>query len=344
MLRKSGLRGYNIPGVAEKAIVQLFADDTTTYLSEHDSFGDLNRVLDKWCLASGARFNITKTEIIPFGAPEFRTRLLETRRLHPEDNQIPPNIHIAKEGEAVQILGSFIGNGVDAFGVWTPVLEKTDSDYERWANLNPTLIMRKNIDQIVAGSRSQYLAQVNGMPAVVTKHILKAQKEFINDSKSSMISRDTLLAPWELGIGMLDLEGRNEALLMLKTAALTEDNPQKRAHWASLALHSLSKRTVKSTSVAEEAKTNLMVQNIKVNQRDPLALHKTLVKCVNKYGVNFVTVHPSEEVQREMPLWHHPGEDPLKQQDNNGKKAKCLHGQACRIESQQWTRNSPVPK
>jgi hypothetical protein len=30
------------------------------------------------------------------------------------------------------------------------VLEKIDSDYECWANLNPTLIMRKNIDQIVA--------------------------------------------------------------------------------------------------------------------------------------------------------------------------------------------------
>jgi hypothetical protein len=45
---------------------------------------------------------------------------------------------MAGEGEAVRILGSFIRNGVDAFGVWTLVLEKIDSDYERWANLNPT--------------------------------------------------------------------------------------------------------------------------------------------------------------------------------------------------------------
>jgi hypothetical protein len=51
-----------------------------------------------------------------------------------------------------------------------------------------------------------------------------------------------------------------------------------------------------------------------------------MVKCVNKYGINFATVHPSEEVQREMPLWHHPGEDPSKRQDKNGKKAKCLRG------------------
>jgi hypothetical protein len=213
--------------------------------------------------------------------------------------------------------------------VWTPVLENIDSDYECWANLNRALKMRKIINQIVAGSRSQYLVQVNGMPAAVTKHILKAQKEFINDSKSSMISRDTLLAPRELGgIGMLDLEAQNEALLMLKAASLAKDNPQKRAHWVSLALHGLSRHTVKATSVAEEAKTNLMFQNIKVNQRDPPALHKTLVRYVNKYGVNFATIHPSEEVQKEMPLWHHPGEDPRKRQDNNGKKGKCLRALA----------------
>jgi hypothetical protein len=62
---------------------------------------------------------------------------------------------MAGEGEAVRILGSFIGNGVDTFGVWTPVLERIDSDYERWANLNPTLTMKKNIGQIVARSGSQ---------------------------------------------------------------------------------------------------------------------------------------------------------------------------------------------
>ncbi|KAJ7653867.1 hypothetical protein B0H17DRAFT_1214525 [Mycena rosella] len=121
---------------------------------------------------------------------QFRERLIATRRIHQDDDRIPDDVHIAKEGEAVRILGSFIGNGVDAFGVWTPVLEKIDSDYARWANLNPTLIMRKN---------------VNGMPPAVMKHILKAQNEFINDSKSSMISREMLMAPRSQGgIDLLD--------------------------------------------------------------------------------------------------------------------------------------------
>jgi hypothetical protein len=254
-------------------------------------------------------------------------RFIQTRQLHPDDSQIPLDIHIAGEGEAVRILGGFVGNGVDAFGVWTPVLEKIDSDYERWARLNLTLTMKKNIDQIIAGSRSQYLAQVNVMPPAVRKHILKAQKDFINDSKSSMIARDSLRAPRDQGgIGLFNLEARNEALLLLKAASLAESDVEKHSHWASLALHQLSKHIVKSPAVAEEARTNLMVQNVKVNQRDPPAIHKAMVKCLNKYGLSFETVHPSTELQRSMPLWHHPGEDPQKRQVNNGQKAKCLRG------------------
>ncbi|KAJ7306716.1 hypothetical protein DFH08DRAFT_720738, partial [Mycena albidolilacea] len=166
---------------------------------------------------------------------------------------------------------------------------------------------------------------VNGMPLAITKHILKAQKEFINDSKSSMIGRDSLMAPRDQGgIGLFDFEARNEALLLLKAASLAESDTEKRSHWASLALHRLSKTIVKSLSVDEEAKTNLMVQKIKVSQRGPPALHKKMVKCLKKYGLRFETVHPSTELQRAMPLWHHPGEDPRKRQQNNGQKAKCL--------------------
>jgi hypothetical protein len=125
---------------------------------------------------------------------------------------------------------------------------------------------------------------------------------------------------------MLDLEARNEALLLLKAASLAETDPAKRAHWASLALHSLSRHVVNTSAVAVESRTNLMVQNIKVNQRDPPKLHKPLVKCLNKYGISFETVHPSTEIQRDMPMWHHPGENHQKRQENNGKKAKCLRG------------------
>ncbi|KAJ7739998.1 hypothetical protein DFH07DRAFT_778530 [Mycena maculata] len=67
-----------------------------------------------------------------------------------------------------------------------------------------------------------------------------------------------------------------------------------------------------------------MVQNIKVNQREPPTLHKAMVRCLNKYRIKFETVSPSTEIQRSMPLWHYPGENRQKRQMNNGKRAKCM--------------------
>ncbi|KAJ6536954.1 hypothetical protein B0H19DRAFT_962446, partial [Mycena capillaripes] len=45
---------------------------------------------------------------------------------------------------------------------------------------------------------------------------------------------------------------------------------------------------------------------------------------MDKYGVNFETVSPTEDIRHALPMWHHPGEDPAKKQTNNGAKADCL--------------------
>jgi hypothetical protein len=185
--------------------------------------------------------------------------------------------------------------------------------------------MRKNIDQIVAGSRSQYLTQVNGMPPVVLKHLLQSQREFVNGSRSTLIAKDTLMAPREEGgLGLLDIEARNDAILLVKAAALAETDPEKRAEWASLTIHRLSQNIRKAPVVKEEAKTHPLIQNYMLAKRDPPKLHKAMLKCMDKYGVIFETVSPTEDIQRALPLWHHPGEDPTKTQKNNGAKAHCL--------------------
>ena len=63
MLRLSNLKGFEIPGARDKLITTLFADDTTVFLSKFDKFRDLKAILNKWCIASGACFNVSKTEI-----------------------------------------------------------------------------------------------------------------------------------------------------------------------------------------------------------------------------------------------------------------------------------------
>ena len=69
------LRGLRVPGLAEKLIAKLLADDTALYLSLTDRFDCVLLILRAWCDVSGAKFNIEKTEIIPIGSPEHRAHV-----------------------------------------------------------------------------------------------------------------------------------------------------------------------------------------------------------------------------------------------------------------------------
>ena len=61
-----------IPGIENAIKITLFADDTNLFLNKEDRLDYIQHVLDKWCKASGARFNIEKTEIIPIGTKPHR--------------------------------------------------------------------------------------------------------------------------------------------------------------------------------------------------------------------------------------------------------------------------------
>ena len=91
MIRKSDLiSGIQIPGTKQYLKVKMFADDTTVFLSEKDDISALLTILADWCEASGAKFNVEKTEIIPLGNPAQRESLQETRRIHNSHQTIPP--------------------------------------------------------------------------------------------------------------------------------------------------------------------------------------------------------------------------------------------------------------
>ncbi|KZT18631.1 hypothetical protein NEOLEDRAFT_1019917, partial [Neolentinus lepideus HHB14362 ss-1] len=161
------LSGYTIPGVENKILVTLFADDTTIYLRKSDRIADLQHCLDTWCLASGAKFNTLKTEIIPIGSETHRTSVLTTRCLHPDDNPLPASIHIAKDKEAIRSLGAWIGNNVDNAAPWERVLDKIHSTLSHFQRSHPTLFTKSHLVQASVGGMTQYLAKVQGMP----KHI-----------------------------------------------------------------------------------------------------------------------------------------------------------------------------
>ncbi len=167
MLRKSSLKGLEVPSSAERLIAKLFADDTTIFFHENDNVKELMKILDVWCLASGARFNVAKTKIIPIGQKNFRQKVINERKMNDDFNQIPEDIHIVADGEAICILGAWFGNGIPADTAWTQVMEKVDKSLNRWEMSHPSVPNHRIIIQMVIGGLTQYLTMVQGMP----KHI-----------------------------------------------------------------------------------------------------------------------------------------------------------------------------
>ncbi|EJD46191.1 hypothetical protein AURDEDRAFT_34071, partial [Auricularia subglabra TFB-10046 SS5] len=192
-LRRSRLQGFRIPGLQEKLIATLYADDTTVYLSENDTYDALLAILDGWCKASGARFNIQKTEIIPMGVESFRRDLIANRRMSEQDIQLPQQVRVARDGEATRILGAWPGNGITNVSAWSVVLDKIQERLDRWTRMHPSILGRSIVSQAIVGGCSQYLTAAQGMPDAMERKLEKITLDFFwNDSKRHPVNMDTL--------------------------------------------------------------------------------------------------------------------------------------------------------
>ncbi|KAJ7108888.1 hypothetical protein C8R43DRAFT_862258, partial [Mycena crocata] len=214
-LRKSNLKGMEIPGVQERLIATLFADDTLVYLDWTDDFGDLLEILDEWCIAAGAKFNIPKTEMFPVGKRPHRDDVREARTVNGMDGTIiPAHIKIAEEGEPIRTLGAWVGNGVDQVDTWSKTLEKIDAALDQWDAGHPTMEGRRLIVLMVVGGMTQYLTKVQGMPAEVEERLEKRIRNFVWAEKVRVtVNKETVYAPVEDGgRNLLDIVARNEAI------------------------------------------------------------------------------------------------------------------------------------
>lgn len=221
MIRRSDLEGFTIPRCEEVLKAVLFADNTTVYLSSRDDFTTLQNVLDTWCSAAKARFNIAKTEIIPVGSPEHREEMSETYRVTGMWRNYPRGVHIAREGEAVRILGAFFGNGINQVDVWTLVLTKIVAMrkplmevIERWKAGHATLQGKRHVVQMIVSGMTQYLTTVQRMPDDILTRLNKIIRRYLwNDRKNTPVGLDYVCLPVERGgLGMVDLASRNEAI------------------------------------------------------------------------------------------------------------------------------------
>ncbi|OSD08368.1 hypothetical protein PYCCODRAFT_1342847, partial [Trametes coccinea BRFM310] len=217
MIRKSDLRGFKLPGWLEALKATLFADDTTVYLGEGDKFEVLQRILDTWCSAAKAKFNLSKTEIIPIGTPAFRKELADTYKSSGRWEDYPPDVHVASDGEAVRILGAFFGNGIGECDVWSPRLAKLEDTLKRWKLGRTTLEGKPHVAQMLVGGMTQFLTDVQRMPDRIRLRLNGILRKYIWDDKhNTPVGMAHLALPFDQGgFKILDLEARNEAITVM---------------------------------------------------------------------------------------------------------------------------------
>lgn len=311
-LRTCGIQGLEIPGAAENLITNLFADDTTVYLSEHDNFNQLERTLRTWCQGARARFNEEKTEIIPIGMQAFRETMTNRTGTSTLAQTVPRVTRVAQDGEAVRLLGAWIGNNTDPEGPWANVLMTIERKLNVWAKRHPTLYGRKLAVSLEAGARTQFLAKAQTMPEPIEKKLTKLIAGFVwNGDAHPRISRETLCKKIEDGgINLLCIKTRNEAIDVMWLKEYMKLG-RERPRWAYLA-DALIARAVAaaSKSVDWDARVNYFLQtwNVSTRQSAGLPEHlRRLVKAASVHGMRLELPKPAEDLKKELPIFYHIG-------------------------------------
>ena len=330
-LRASRLTGFMVPGAPRRLLASLFADDTSVFLRDTDRWSDLWATIRRWCGGSRARFNQDKTEVVPVGTPVYRETVRSSRCIsgYPDADRIPESINIAKEGTAVRVLGAWIGNAVDQVAVWAPTLHKVENFLDRWGKCHPTLTGKKNIVQMGPGGITQYLTLVQGMPTPV-RHTLNGMiRDFLwKGARVPPVGLDTLCLPIEEGgIGLLDLETRNEAIELTWLRRYLDLSPQRPVWaWAADVLISRS-ASADAGAITAKAQLNTFLQAWapSLGPRSSLPRHlKDMLRVAKKHHACFAAIKLSRKAKKDLPIWYHLGASRKLRAMNNAPMGKCL--------------------
>ena len=311
MIREdNNIKGFAIPGLEKPIKVNFFADDTSLYLSKANSFQYAQQLLNNWCKISGAKFNIEKTEILPIGSEAHRQRVIETRKINPQDTEpLSERIRITVDGEAIRFLGAWIGNHTNAATPWEPILAKINKLLDLWRKSNPTMLGRKTIVQAIVGGLTQYLAQAQGMPNHIETALTKIIRDFMWENDSSpRLALDTLQQPRnEGGLNLLDIKTRNEAIEIMWLKSYL-DFSSTRPAWATVTDIIIDAAAPPNTS--QTARTNAFLQTWEPPTRGQRAEKMNddiirMLKTAKKYNTHLAAIRITPQLRAQLPAWYH---------------------------------------
>ncbi|KAG8934005.1 hypothetical protein FRC01_005692 [Tulasnella sp. 417] len=310
-LRRSNLKGIEIPGAVSRLLVRLFAEDTQVYLSKADKRTDVTNITDKWCLAWTAKFNTGKTEFLPMGSAEYRRDMARRKCLQPNRIRSAEVLlrgwRIVKDTEPIRILGGQVGHKLDVEAIWEPVTAKIESLANKWSAKRMTLRGKRLIVAFLLQSRAQYLMMTNDPPKSVVDRIAKATHRVMWERKRRGLTKIAILEcpVAEGGQGVPDFRARvaTARLMWLRKWCLPED---RRPLWAAIVdvlirnaanlLKSDPKQAISSTLTQEWRE--------KIGRTSKLSAElQTMLAEGRKVNVRIEGLKFNKRLRGDMPIW-----------------------------------------
>jgi len=320
---KSKRYGGDIRKSDTRVLVKVYADDTTVFLGPDDDPKKLQDCLDIFCLASTARFNNLKTEIIPLGSADSRREIIRTREFN--NWKIDNEIHIAKEGEAVRILGSWQGNKVNIQDKWNEMMEKQLKTMKWWNFHYPSVMGRVLIVKALVISLAYYLMTVNGITRKCLLAMEKNIRHFIWNGRKGQIAWERAILPVkEGGIGAPSVRIRYKAIKVGWLKKWWTTGPD-RPDWAWVANELMLQAAQKRPNIARPTVKEWICQSwlIKVQSDQMPNSLREVVKAAQKYNATISVMRAPMKLRLEMPAFHHPFAR-NKNLQNNSKAMRCL--------------------
>jgi ribonuclease HI len=306
-LRQSELKGLQIPGIRKKILTSLFADDTLVYLGSEDDMRVLKQIINKFCLASTAKFNIEKTECLPLGNKQQREKITKTRKMG--INIIEKEIKIVEDGECMRTLGAWVGNGDSQVDKWNKIIQDQQQIMELWQRMHLSFKGKELVLKALIQSKAVFLATVNGMPKDIEEIMQKNMKDFLWEGKERGLVRwqIAITDKKEGGLGMPDLRSRLEAIEIMhlkKYLASKELRPK----WAWVVDEILFQNTTPKPMIDDESKISWILQTWHESMGKESRISKRnreMLRIGRKYNIGFDTPKISKDTKSDMPMWHH---------------------------------------
>ena len=176
------IKGIDIPFCNEKAIIFQHADDTTLTVSDKESIQETLNVFDLYSQASGAKLNMSKSEIMCVGTGSL-------------DDEEKKQLGLQYCEQSIQVLGVYIGKNKEECERknWTDKIRKIKSVLNLWKQRHLTLPGRVTVISSLLVSRLWYTIAVSSIPAWALEELKHLCIEFLWSSGAHLIQYRTVI-------------------------------------------------------------------------------------------------------------------------------------------------------